>query len=522
MQMIDALNTPPGAAPSLARLAYQRLGFGPRPEDLPGLSSFDLAAYVDAQLDAATLDDTACATYVAGLDRTDPQGLSVPPPHAALAELEAYRAASEAAGGWPNGNLQRHLWTVTYARALLSRRQLSEIMVDFWTNHFQTNFQSPLKYWEDHHVIRQHALGNFRDLLGASAKSPSMLYFLSNTYSDGANPNENYARELMELHTLGSYSRVPGPGFLQQPNYTEADVHTAAQILSGWTTLGSPNDAYRFNAGRAWPAHHWQEKQMELGAGVLFHFPYGGEEQGEQLLDILADHPSTAYFLSFKLCRRFISDFPDAFCPDAVEAGAQAFLNSHGDIRATVRAILLHPKFATSWGQKIKRPFEFFVATLRALGVTAMINFLPDDWNDALGARFFESQIEMLGQKLFEFSAPTGLPDVRNAWWNTNQVFGRWSMANALISRYFGDQTATGAAPANADLDAWVAAPASAQQVVDRLLDAFIGRAIDAADRSALIDYLGAGNPQASITSLSPRLRAIIGAVAASPYAQWR
>jgi hypothetical protein len=128
----------------------------------------------------------------------------------------------------------------------------------------------------------------------------------------------------------------------------------------------------------------------------------------------------------------------------------------------------------------------------------------------------------MLGQKLFEFSAPTGLPDVRNAWWNTNQVFGRWSMANALISRYFGDQTAAGAAPANADLDALVAAPSPAAQVVDRLLDAFIGRAIDAADRSALIDYLGAGNPQASITSLSPRLRAIIGAVAASPYAQWR
>jgi uncharacterized protein (DUF1800 family) len=520
--MIATPSSPPGAAPALARLAYTRLEFGPRPEDLPGLASFDLTAYVDAQLAAETLDDTACEGAVAGLDRTDPQGLAVPLPGATLAALESYRVANEAAGGWPNDNLQRHLWTVTYTRALLSKRQLFEVMVDFWTNHLQTNFQSPLKYWEDYHVIRQHALGNFRDLIGASARSPSMLHFLSNTYSDGANPNENYARELMELHTMGSYSRVPGPGFLQQPNYTETDVHTAAQILSGWTTNGAPDNAWRFNEGRSWPAHHWPEKQMWLGNDALHYFPYGGEEQGEQLLDILAEHPSTAYFLAFKLCRRFISDFPDAFCPDAIEAGAQAFLASHGDIRSTLRAILLHPKFAASWGQKIKRPFEFFVGALRALGAPAMINFLPDDWDDALGARAFANQLELLGQELFEFSAPTGLPDVRFAWWNTNQVFGRWNLANALISRLYGDQTQANAAPASAALDAFIAAPATATQVIDRLIDAFIGRTIDAADRTALITYLGSGNAQATITSTSPRLRGVVGAVAASPYAQWR
>jgi uncharacterized protein (DUF1800 family) len=349
-----------------------------------------------------------------------------------------------------------------------------------------------------------------------------MLYFLSNTYSDGANPNENYARELMELHTLGSYSRVPGAGFLTRPNYSERDVHTAAQILSGWTTIGAPDSAYRFNAGHNWPAHHWQEKQLWLGGDQPIFFPHGGEEQGEQLLDILAEHPSTAYFIAFKLCRRFISDSPDAFCSDAIEVGAQAFLTSHGDIRTTVRAILLHPKFAASWGEKIKRPFEHFIGVLRALGVTTMINFLPDDWDDALGARFFEQQIEMLGQKLFEFSAPTGLPDVRFAWWNSNQLFGRWSLANALMSRYYGDQTEAGVAPVNSALDAFIAAPTTATQGIDRLIDAFLGRAIDGADRSALIDYLGAGNAQASISSASPRLRAVVATVAASPYAQWR
>lgn len=520
--MFGSLNNPPGEAPSLARLAHNRLGFGPRPADLADMANFDLVDFVDKQLDFESIDDSACEEYIASLDRTDPQGLGAPQPDATLADLETYRRASESAGGWPNGNLQRHLWTTTYARALLSKRQLLEVVVDFWTNHLQTNFQSPLKYWEDHHVIRQHALGNFRDLIGASAKSPSMLYFLSNTYSDGANPNENYARELMELHTMGSYSRAPGAGFPQQPNYTEEDVHTAAQILSGWTTMGSPNDEYRFNEGRTWPAHHWQEKRLWLGNDDYYYFPYGGEEQGEQLLDILADHPSTAYFLSFKLCRRFISDFPDAFCPDAIEAGAQAFLATHGDIRATVRAILLHPRFAASWGQKVKRPFEFFVSTLRAMGASEMINFLPDDWHDALGSRFFERQIEMLGQKLFEFSAPTGLPDVRYAWWNTNQVFGRWTLANALISRYFGEQTELNRAPANVALDLFIAAPSTSEAVVDHLVKAFIGRAIDSADRSALIAYLSNGDLQIQITSASPRLRTVIGAVAASPYAQWR
>ena len=159
---------------------------------------------------------------------------------------------------------------------------------------------------------------------------------------------------------------------------------------------------------------------------------------------------------------------------------------------------------------------ERSVGVLRALGVTEMINFLPDDWDDALGARFFEQQLEMLGQKLFEFSAPTGLPDVRFAWWNSNQVFGRWSLANALMSRYYGDQTAVDVAPVSAALDAFIAAPATATQVIDRLLDAYLGRAIDAADRSALIDYLGAGNAQAAITLSAgdlPRITAISASV---------
>ncbi|MCS7059734.1 MAG: DUF1800 domain-containing protein [Anaerolineae bacterium] len=511
-------STPPGGAPSLARLAWNRMAFGPRPEDVAGFSSFNLTTFVDQQLDYESIDDTACDAYLAVMPNTAPDGSTVPPLDASLDALDAYADSSfqrEQA-------LKRYLWMATYARALLSKRQLFEVMVDFWSNHFHTDFPTDYaKYWEDYYVIRHHALGNFRDLLGASAKSPSMLSFLSNRYNDGGNPNENYARELLELHTVGSYSYVQGPGYRTQPNYTEEDVHKAARILSGWTNINAPGRAFYFNASRNWPRHDWTEKQLWIGNDNLHYIPYGGIEQGEQLLDILAEHPSTAYFISFKLCRRFISDFPDVFCPDAVQAGAHAFLNSHGDIRQTVRAILLHPKFAQSWGQKIKRPFEFIASTMRALGISQIINLLPDNWNRN-GPRDFENRISMLGQVLFELTAPTGYPDIGLAWWNSNQVFGRWTLVNMLVARFFGEQTSETSAPSNALLQTTLGLPKTASEVVDVLTERLIGRAMHPNDRTALVNYLGNGNPNVSIQSDSPSLRPLIGVIAASPYAQWR
>jgi len=514
------LSTPPGEAPSLARLAWNRLAFGPRPEDLPAIESptFNLTDFVDQQLDYENINDSACETYVQNLSRTDPDGGTVPPLDAPMSALNGYEDSSS------NGEtyLQRHLWTATYARALLSKRQLYELMVDFWTNHLQTNFQHYSKYWEDHYVIRAHALGNFRELIEASAKSPSMLSFLSNRYSDGDNPNENYARELLELHTVGSYSYVPGSGYRTRANYTEEDVHTLARILSGWTNRRSANDEFYFNAGRQWPKHDWTEKRLWLGNDNFYYIPFGGIEQGEQVLDILTEHPSTAHFISFKLCRRFISDYPDQFCPGAVEAGAQAFLNSHGEIRDTLRAILLHPDFANSWGQKVKRPFEFFISTMRALGLSEMINFLLDNWQP-LGERRFAQMNELLGQVLFEFSAPTGYPDFMLAWWNTGQVFSRWTLANMIVNRFFGEQLhPTNPAPSNTLLQTLLNLPKTATQVVDELLRRFVGRAIHPDDRTALINYLGNSNPSASVDSTSPRLRPLIAVIAASPYAQWR
>jgi len=531
MSITIQLNSPPpGEPPSLARLAWNRLAFGPRPEDLAGIESptFSLAEFVDQQLDYESIDDSACEAYIQNLSRTDPDGGTVPPLDASMAELKQY-IGEDANRFRRYVFLQRHLWTTTYARALLSRRQLYELMVDFWTNHLQTNFEHYSKYWEDHYVIRAHALGNFRELIEASAKSPSMLHFLSNRYSDGNNPNENYARELLELHTVGSYSYVPGPDYGKKPNYTEEDVHALARILSGWTNVRSANDEFYFSAGRQWPRHDWTEKRLWLGNDNFYYIPFGGIEQGEQVLDILADHPSTAYFISFKLCRRFISDYPDRFCPGAVEAGAQAFLQSHGEIRDTLRAILLYQDpqgrdFAHSWGQKVKRPFEFFISTMRALGLSEMIQFLVHNnqsWG-GLGERLFEQTNRLLGQVLFDFSAPTGYPDFMLAWWNTGQVFSRWTLANMIVNRFFGEQLNTSSAPQNTLLENLLGLPKTATEVVDELLRRFVGRVIDPADRTNLINYLGNDDPNRNIDSTSPRLRPLIAVIAASPYAQWR
>ena len=540
----NAPSTPPGAAPSLAVLALNRLGFGPRPGDvnafnaLPGATpEAKFRAYVEQQLAPEAISDVACDAYVNSLDRTDTQtpATTIPPLNASIAQLAAYEG-----NRFVNTDLQRFLWTATYARGTLSKRQLFEVMVDFWSNHLNTSFQSLHKYWEDHHVMRRFALGNFRDLLGASAKSPSMLYFLSNNYSDGDNPNENYGRELMELHSMGSYSWAPGPGYRTQPNYTEQDVHTAAQIMSGWTTVATPHGEFRFNESDNWPRHHWLEKRMWLGNDGRHFFPYGGAEQGEQLLDILAEHVSTAYFLSTKLCRRLISDSAETFCPGAIVAGGQAYLQSHGDIRATLRAILLYRDpgaggdFAKSWGQKVKTPLEFYVSAMRALGATSVKNLVPDDWDNELTAGYFRGQIEMLGYKLFDFGAPTGYPDSRVAWWSTNQVFGRWSLANMLVNDYFGSQTTyptasnpnPAAPPNNAALNQYIGhtggTPPTATTVVDRLVALIFGRGVDPADRTSFIAYLGNGNASAPMTSQSFRIRPFIATLLASPYFQWR
>jgi uncharacterized protein (DUF1800 family) len=427
------------------------------------------------------------------------------------------------------GLLGASLRTATHARAALSKRQLFEALVDFWNNHLNTTDDNLFKSWEDHHVMRAHALGSTRAILEASAQSPSMLDYLSNKFSDADSPNENYGRELLELHTLATTMRIPGDPNFGQPNYTEEDVHTAALIFTGWTNVRSPDGSFYFNTTDRPPRHDSSAKTIYLGTSAGYAIPAGGIEQGQQLLDILVAHRATAWFISWKLCQRFISDTPDTFCPEVVLIGKTAFETSGGDIKTTLRALLTADvpgrDFKSSWGQKVKRPFEFYISALRVLGVSAADPQALFSEGGSPEGRQLGQLHKSLGQILFECAPPTGYPDLQQAWMNSNQVFTRWTMANTLVQRLFGEQPATDSAPANARLDAYIGAntgKVSAAQTVDRLIATLLGYGLPAQARAALIDYLSAAGNAGAITSSHPNLRPLIGVLLASPYFQFR
>ena len=291
------------------------------------------------------------------------------------------------------------------ARQIQSARQLYERMVQFWGDHFSVFIgKGPvlfLKVDDDRDVIRTHAFGRFRDLLGASAHSPAMLIYLDNAQNESSAPNENYARELMELHTLG----VSG-------GYTEDDVAEVARILTGWSVEGREGDPVRFRFRRL--AHDWGEKTA-LGT----RFQPDGESEGEQLLDLLAAHPATARFIATKLVRRFIADTPPAAAVARVEA---AFTASSGDLPATLRALFDTPEF---WAAppKLKQPLEHISSLFRALGYTIT--------NPLRLTAALRDSLDTLGNIPFTWPAPDGFPDVQSAW--QDGLLTRWNLAIGAV-----------------------------------------------------------------------------------------
>jgi uncharacterized protein (DUF1800 family) len=320
-------------------------------------------------------------------------------------------------------------------RAAYSERQLEEVMVDFWMNHFNVFVgkgqvrQYLTEYERD--MIRPRVLGKFRDLLGATAASPAMLFYLDNWQSTAAPDaptsadadrtraplrrrrslpeantvmrrrglNENYARELMELHTLG----VDG-------GYTQKDVQEVARAFTGWT-IANPRlgGAFRFE-----PRLHDDGAKVVLGHRIK---PGGGRKDGEQVLDLLARHPSTARFIATKLAVRFVADEP----PSAlVTRAADRFKATDGDIREVVRVIVTSPEFFASQRAKTKNPFEFVVSAVRvsSLDVT---NALP-----------FVQSLRDLGMPIYGAQPPTGYSEKAEAWINSGALLNRMNFAVAL------------------------------------------------------------------------------------------
>lgn len=307
-------------------------------------------------------------------------------------------------------------------RAVYSDQQLYELMVDFWENHFSIFANKDddryLLTGYDRETIRPFALGRFRDLLGATAHSPAMLFYLDNWRSSVPRPypakgdkpagvdggfNENYARELMELHTLG----VDG-------GYTQKDVQEIARCFSGWT-IQKPNEQGLFLYR---PGLHDDGEKVVLGHKIL---PGGGIADGERVLDILATHPSTARFIATKLARRFISDDPPQ---SVIDRAAAVFLKTDGSIRETLRAILTSPEFfsTTAYRAKVRSPFEYVAAAMRAMNA------------ETDGDRPVLDLIGRMGQPLFGRITPDGYSDRADQWLSSGAMVVRLNFASALAT----------------------------------------------------------------------------------------
>jgi uncharacterized protein (DUF1800 family) len=306
------------------------------------------------------------------------------------------------------------------ARAIFSNRQLEEELADFWYNHFNVfldkgadRFLVPT-YERD--AIRPHLLGHFRDLLEATAQSPAMLFYLDNWESVGPNTqrrpanskqaarglNENYARELMELHTLG----VDG-------GYTQKDVTEVARCFTGWT-IRAPREGgdFFFN-----DKVHDKGEKIVLGVRIPAG---GGKDDGEKVLDILARHPSTAHFISRELAQRFVADDPP---PELLEKMAKTFHDTTGDLRAVMKTMLTSNEFFSqgAYRAKVKTPFEMIVSAVRATGAQVDTAF-P-----------LANQIAQLGEPLYRKLEPTGYSSANAEWVNSGALLGRMNFALALV-----------------------------------------------------------------------------------------
>jgi uncharacterized protein (DUF1800 family) len=526
------------ARPETITHVLNRIGFGPRPGDVARVQTLGLQAYIEEQLHPERIDDAAldarlapmaslsmssrdlAAQYFMPADMLNRQlqRAQAPPPNQmtppgqppraqATPEQRQIRMAAQ--------SVTAELMQAKVLRAVMSERQLEEVLVDFWFNHFNVFIgkgqvrQYLTEYERD--AIRPHVLGRFRDMLGATAHSPAMLFYLDNFQSQappdartlapagrrgrGGVPvrpgqvrpgqpqpqrparglNENYARELMELHTLG----VDG-------GYTQQDVVEVARILTGWT-IDQP---------RAGGSFVFRPQVHDAGAKTVLgvKFEAGkGEEEGERLLDMLATHPSTARHISFKLAQRFVADEPPA---GLVDRAAKVFLDTDGDLRAVTRAIIMSPEFLSpdAHHAKVKTPLEFVASAMRATG--AVVN----------NPQPLVAALANLGMPLYGAQPPTGYSMTADAWVNTGALLARMNLAVQLISgtaplqprqdirggqrptpvveRLRGRGGALGRNAARIDLAAL--APDTSEAAQARLIDTMLGGNASAATRDTL------------------------------------
>ena len=416
-----------------------RTSFGIRQSEFIRANLSGLDAWTELQLNPESLDDSALEAAIASnlksiaMSGTELMAAYPPADNKDIVVLSELRLA-------------------TMLRQLYSLRQLKEVMVDFWTNHFSVDHPSSqtlrLSKTLDDRAIRQNALGKFSDLLFANAKGVAMQFYLDNYVNVKSAPQENYSRELMELHTLG----VDG-------GYTETDVKEVARAFTGWG-FARGNLQFFFNA-----RNHDTDAKTVFGVKLAAN---RGLEDGEDVLKMLAEHSSTAKFIATKLVKRFVSDAPPA---NLVEQVANSFLRSGGEIKAMLRTIFSSVEFKASADLKVKRPNEFIIGALRVTEAAVS----GSTYGRALNSRF-----EQLGQLYCAWPAPNGYPDSTGYWINTTAWLSRWNYAFAL---------AEGTLDAGIKINAMALAGTAKtpDALVDGLAERILRRSLSSLDRATLV-----------------------------------
>lgn len=492
---------PPPAKPPVEVIVLNRMGFGPRPGDVERVRAMGLAAYVEEQLNPDTLDENLYLQRAAGVD---------------LSLLDATVQTLWARRALPDFSAQqaafRQVRLHAFLRAIYGRAQLREVLVDHWHNHFNVyGPQYPGHFlWPDHdRRIRRNVFGNFRRFLEDMALSGPMLYYLDNQYNRKSGTNENYARELFELHTMGVAAYIPGippsdPKIIY-PGYRDADVYDAARCFTGWMVADSSSNPLIGNTGQSiiYEAEHDIGQKYVLNAFIQQN--QSALSDGRAVLDRLAEHPATATNVVTRLARRLVSDTPSKSLINAGVAAFTAYRQADDQLRHTYRALLAHPDFTEVWGEKVKRPFESIVAALRATEATW-------SWSDS-----FDYGYGLIGQRLFEWGPPDGYPDKREAWTSSTQLIRRWNFINALC-----DNDVTGTTTTLGALNPSDTRPAA---LVAWWANRLLGYIPPEAELQPIVDFLARGrNPQFPLPQedLADRTNALVALILQMPAAQLR
>lgn len=472
---VTALSIPTAAAMALNATVLAQRTFTPSP--YPKTQLADLISRITMGFNEAELTQATALGYKGYLERQlKPESIDDSQNENAI--LTQYPFLNWTTAQLLNGasNIQTALTRATLQRAIFSKRQLLQRMVEFWADHFnisigENGLPECLRTEYDWAVLRPYALDTFPNLLRAVAHSAAMMVYLNNDLNIAGIPNENYARELMELHTMGA-----------DTGYTQQDVEEIARCLTGWgTSSWGGGFAFQFH-----PAQHDNGAKTVLGHPIPAN---GGQNDGELVLDILANHPNTAFYIGRKLLRWLLGYTPS---PKLVEGIAQVYIKTGGDIKEMIRFALTPDRLAAKT-PKFKRPFHLWVSTFRALN--AQLTFNADVlW-----------RLDEAGQMPFRWDPPNGYPDALGFW--SGLMLPRWNFATSLMD--------TGITGVTYDVATITQGATTASAIATRIDAALFGGRMRKTDKAAITQYLLPDPPN------SRRIKEAIGLALASPSFQW-